>query len=286
MVSFRRGFPFYRWVAGHRRRRNHVARLFLLNSLRPDQSSPLGVVHLWKCERIKLSTRINYNRSSKVKMTDLRLQIFAPYLRAAVVGSGSSQYQCMVLRLTIFAQVLSSGWVFEKIFLRKPNSLTSTCGCRLTAKKDSQNWLKVELYWTVVKIKHTRTGAYGMGVICPKLYRQACVRYPLDGTSNRHPLRRNSSFSNPYLSLEFHIWLSTTDSWEQWRNSLIVTLLAPSVMAPYRISIVMKILHAFGDIWLTDRPKHLRSSRRRELNGNLSPAFNICSYTPTPSTPS
>ena len=72
-------------------------------------------------------------------MTDLHLRIFALYLRAAGVGFGPSQYQCMVLRLTNFAQVLSLGWVFEKIFLRKPNSLTSTCGRRLTAKKDGQN---------------------------------------------------------------------------------------------------------------------------------------------------
>ena len=46
----------------------------------------------------------------------------------------------------------------------------------------------------------------------------------------------------------------------------------------------MKTLQAFGDTWLTNKPKHLRSSRWRELSKNLSPAFNICSYTPTPCT--
>ena len=68
-------------------------------------------------------------------MTDLRLRVLASYLRAVDVGSGPSQYQCMVLRLTSFAQVLSSGYVFEKIFSRKLNSLISTCGRRLTVEK-------------------------------------------------------------------------------------------------------------------------------------------------------
>ena len=134
-VSFRQRLPLYRWVAGHRRRRSHVAGLLLLSSLRPDQCSPLGIVHLWKSERIKLTTRISYDCLSKVKVTNLRLRVLASYLRAVGVGFSSSQYQCMVLRLTNFAQVLSSGWVFEKIFLRKPNSSTSTYGRRLTAKK-------------------------------------------------------------------------------------------------------------------------------------------------------
>ena len=70
---------------------------------------------------------------------DLRLRTFASYLRAAGVSSGLSQYQYMVLRLTNFAQVLSSGLVFKKIFSKKPNSLTSTCGRRLTEKNDGQN---------------------------------------------------------------------------------------------------------------------------------------------------
>ena len=71
-------------------------------------------------------------------MTDLRLRVLASYLRVAGVGSGPSHYQCMVLGLTSFAQVLSSGWVFEKIFSRKLNSSISTCGNRLIAnKKDS-----------------------------------------------------------------------------------------------------------------------------------------------------
>ena len=152
---------------------------------------------------------MNYDCSSKVKMTDLRLRIFTSYLRAAGVGSSPSQYQCMVLRLTSFAQVLSSGLVFEKIFSRKPNSSTSTCGHRLTEKKDGQNSLKSWILLNRPKkkktTKQTRTGANGTDVKCPKLYRRACVRYPLDDTSSRHLLRRNSSFSNPYLSPEFHI---------------------------------------------------------------------------------
>ena len=102
-VSFRRRLPLYRWVAGHRRRRSHVTRLLLLGSLRLDQCSPLGVVHFWKSERIELTTRISYDRSSKVKVTNLRLRVLASYLRVAGVGSGLSQYQCMVLRLTSFA---------------------------------------------------------------------------------------------------------------------------------------------------------------------------------------
>ena len=67
---------------------------------------------------------------------DLRLRLFASYLRAADVGSGPSQYQCMVLSVTSFAQVLSSGWVLEKIFSRKLNSSRSTYGRRLMAKKE------------------------------------------------------------------------------------------------------------------------------------------------------
>ena len=50
----------------------------------------------------------------RVKMTDLRLRIFSSYLTAAGVGSGPSQYQWMVLSVTNFAQVLSSGRVLEK----------------------------------------------------------------------------------------------------------------------------------------------------------------------------
>ena len=50
----------------------------------------------------------------RVKMTDLRLRIFSSYLTVAGVGSGPSQYQWMVLSVTNFAQVLSSGRVLEK----------------------------------------------------------------------------------------------------------------------------------------------------------------------------
>ena len=70
-----------------------------------------------------------------MKEKDLHLQIFASYLTAAGVGSSPSQYQCMVLSVTNFAQVLSSDWVLEKIFSRKLNSSRSTCGRHLTAKK-------------------------------------------------------------------------------------------------------------------------------------------------------
>ena len=40
-------------------------------------------------------------------------------------------------------------------------------------------------------------------------------------------------------------------------------------MAPYSTSIAIKTLQAFGDIWLTDKPRYLRSSRCREFKGNL-----------------
>ena len=74
----------------------------------------------------------------RVKMTDLRLRIFSSYLTAAGVGSGPSQYQWMVLSVTNFAQVLSSGRVLEKKNSRKANSLISTWGRRLTAKKEER----------------------------------------------------------------------------------------------------------------------------------------------------
>ena len=76
-------------------------------------------------------------------MMDLRLWTFASYLKAADVGSGPSQYQWMVLRLTSFAHVLSSGLVFELLFFsRKPNSSTSICGRRLTEKINGQMLVK------------------------------------------------------------------------------------------------------------------------------------------------
>ena len=70
-----------------------------------------------------------------MKTIDLRLWIFASYLTVTGVGSGSLQYQWMVLSVTNFAQVLSFGWVLEKIFSRKLNSWRSTYGRRLTVKK-------------------------------------------------------------------------------------------------------------------------------------------------------
>ena len=82
-----------------------------------------------------------------------------------------------------------------------------------------EGWLKliekVKLNWMVVKNSKTRTDAYETGVICPKWCRRVCDRYPLGDTSSRHLLRRNNGSSNPYLSLGFHIWLSTTDFWVQ-----------------------------------------------------------------------
>ena len=74
----------------------------------------------------------------RIKTTDLRLRIFSSYLTVAGVGSGSSQYQWMVLSVTNFAQVLSPGWVLEKIFSRKANSLISTWGRCLTTKEEEQ----------------------------------------------------------------------------------------------------------------------------------------------------
>jgi len=71
----------------------------------------------------------------RVKTTDLRLRVFSSYLTAAGIGSDPSQYQWMVLSVTNFTQVLSSGRVLEKKFSRKANSLISTWGHRLTAKK-------------------------------------------------------------------------------------------------------------------------------------------------------
>ena len=57
-------------------------------------------------------------------------------------------------------------------------------------------------------------------------------------------------------------------------------------MAPYRTSIAIKTLKAFGDIWLTDKPKYLKSSQCREFKGNLRLALSTYLYIPTPSTSS
>ena len=77
----------------------------------------------------------NEDRLNRMRTTDLRLQIFTLYLTATGVGSSLSQYQWMVLSVTNFSQVLSSGWILEKIFSRKLNSSRSTCGHHLTVKK-------------------------------------------------------------------------------------------------------------------------------------------------------
>ena len=66
----------------------------------------------------------------------------------------------------------------------------------------------------------------------------------------------------------------------------MVNDLEPLDMAPYRTSIAMKTLQAFGDIWLTDKPKCWRSSRLSLFKGNLRPALSACSYTPRSATPS
>ena len=66
---------------------------------------------------------------------DLRLCTLSSYTMASRVGSGPSQYQCIVFGFTNLAQVISSGLVFRKILSRKPNSSTLTCGRRLPAKK-------------------------------------------------------------------------------------------------------------------------------------------------------
>ena len=70
-----------------------------------------------------------------MKTTDLRLRIFASYLTAAGIGSSLLQHQWMVLSVTNFAQVLSFGWVLEKILSRKLNPSRSIYGHGLTTKK-------------------------------------------------------------------------------------------------------------------------------------------------------
>ena len=84
---------------------------------------------------MKLLTNKSKSHLSKIRLTDLRLRILALYLTASGIGSGPSQYQCIVSGVTNFAQVLSSGLVLVKIFSRKLNSSRLTCGCRLTAKE-------------------------------------------------------------------------------------------------------------------------------------------------------
>jgi len=84
---------------------------------------------------MKLLTNKAKNHLRKIRLMDLRLRILALYLTASGVGSGLSQYQWIVSEFTNFGQVLSSGWVFEKIFSRKLNSSILTCGRRLTARE-------------------------------------------------------------------------------------------------------------------------------------------------------
>ena len=50
----------------------------------------------------------------------------------------------------------------------------------------------------------------------------------------------------------------------------MVSDLEPLDIAPYRTSIAMKTLQAFGDIWLTDKPKCWRSSCFSVFKGDTS----------------
>ena len=132
-------------------------------------------------------------------MTDSRLCILSSYAMASQVGSGPSQYQCIVFGFTNLAQVLSSGLVFLQIFSRKLNSSRLTCGPRLPAEKDDQNiYIKMDGYERYYKI---RTGAYTIGLSLPRLCRQACIPSPLDGSSICHPPGRSNDSSSLYLSL-------------------------------------------------------------------------------------
>ena len=70
-------------------------------------------------------------------MTDLRLRTWASYQQAAIVGSGSSQYQWIVSNVTNFAHVLSSILDLLKILSRKLHSSKETYGRARTAKEDS-----------------------------------------------------------------------------------------------------------------------------------------------------
>ena len=130
-------------------------------------------------------------------MTDLRLCILSSYARASRVGSGPSQYQCIVLGFTNLAQVLSSGLVFLQISSRKLNSSRLTCGRRLPTEKDGQN-INIDGY---EKQKQARTGAYAVDLSPPRLYQRAGTPSPLDGSSICYPPGRSSDSSSLYLSL-------------------------------------------------------------------------------------
>ena len=135
----------------------------------------------------------------KAKSTGLRLCTRSSYLIASWVGSGPSQYQCMVFGFTNLAQVLSSGVVFLQIFSRKLNSSRLTCGRLLPAEKDDQNiYIKMDGHERYYKI---RMGAYAIDLSLPRLYQQACTPSPLDGSSICHPPGRSSDSSSLYLSL-------------------------------------------------------------------------------------
>ena len=68
-------------------------------------------------------------------LMDLCWRVRSSYLMAAGVGSGPSQYQWMVLRLTSLAQVRSSSLDFAKIFSKKLYSSMLIWGRRRTVKK-------------------------------------------------------------------------------------------------------------------------------------------------------
>ena len=71
----------------------------------------------------------------RIKTTDLRFRIFSSYLTTAGVGSSPSQYQWMVLSVTNFAQVLSSGWVLEKKNFEEGKLLNINLGASSNCKR-------------------------------------------------------------------------------------------------------------------------------------------------------
>ena len=132
-------------------------------------------------------------------MTDSRLCILSSYAMASRVGSGPSQYQCIVFGFTNLAQVLSSGLVLLQISSRKLNSSRLTCGRRLPTEKDDQNiHTKIDGYEKQYK---TKTDAYAIGLSLPRLCQRAGTPSPLDGSSICYPPGRSNDSSSLYLSL-------------------------------------------------------------------------------------
>ena len=67
---------------------------------------------------------------------DLRWRTRVSYQRAAVVGSGLSQYKWRVSKVTNFDHVLSSSLDLLKIFSKKLHCSSETCGRSQTVKED------------------------------------------------------------------------------------------------------------------------------------------------------